>query len=281
MAVVSLKGNKYGLSVNISGAAPFERVKEETAKVFGNAGRLFGTEQIAIGFEGRMLSNAERDELVDIIKDNCSLNIVCVMDFNVGTEERFKRAVEKFSEPEEPVEEASVSNESPKDMDLSQEESILQNNEGPDVPEVSESAINMILGDENASAGAAVPEDISKIAKFYKGNVRSGVVLDEDSSLIILGDVSPGAEVISKGNIIVLGALRGNAFAGRDGNNQCFVVALNMNPLQVRIGDIIARSAESNLSASKEEHEPKIAIVNNNTIAIELIKRSVLDMINI
>lgn len=281
MAVVSLKGNKYGLSVNISGAAPFERVKEETAKVFGNAGRLFGTEQIAIGFEGRMLSNAERDELVDIIKDNCSLNIVCVMDFNVGTEERFKRAVEKFSEPEEPVEEASVSNESPEDMDLSQEESILQNNEGPDVPEVSESAINMILGDENTSAGAAVPEDISKIAKFYKGNVRSGVVLDEDSSLIILGDVSPGAEVISKGNIIVLGALRGNAFAGRDGNNQCFVVALNMNPLQVRIGDIIARSAESNLSASKEEHEPKIAIVNNNTIAIELIKRSVLDMINI
>lgn len=281
MAVVSLKGNKYGLSVNISGAAPFERVKEETAKVFGNAGRLFGTEQIAIGFEGRMLSNAERDELVDIIKDNCSLNIVCVMDFNVGTEERFKRAVEKFSEPEEPVEEASVSNESPKDMDLSQEESILQNNEVPDVPEVSESAVNMILGDENASAGAAVPEDISKIAKFYKGNVRSGVVLDEDSSLIILGDVSPGAEVISKGNIIVLGALRGNAFAGRDGNNQCFVVALNMNPLQVRIGDIIARSAESNLSASKEEHEPKIAIVNNNTIAIELIKRSVLDMINI
>lgn len=267
MAIVSLKGNKYGLSVNISSAASFDRVKEETAKVFGNAGKLFGTEQIAIGFEGRMLSNAERDELVDVIKDSCSLNIVCVMDFNVGTEEKFRRAVEKFSEPE-------ISETVP---EVFPENDLYEN--GTDITVVSEESDTPV--NEDATDIVSSIEDLSKIAKFYKGNVRSGVVLEEECSLIILGDVSPGGEVISKGNIIVLGALRGNAFAGSDGNENCFVVAMNMNPMQIRIGDTIARSAENSFAALKEEHEPKIAVVNNNTIAIELIKRTVLDMINI
>ncbi len=275
MSSVSLKGNKYGLSVSISRNASFDEIKEDTAKSFQFANKMFGNEQIAIGFEGRLLSNYERDELLDIVRSNCDLDIVCVMDFSLGTEERFKKAVETFSEPvQEEVPESNISDES---SEISSPEPEVKSDAEPLFSEKEPEAAQST--DIFAQNPGIAPEDLSKIAKFYKGNVRSGVVINEDSSLIILGDVSIGGEVISKGNIIVLGALRGNAFAGSEGNENCFVAALTMNPMQVRIGDIMARCGDK--GNSKEEHEPEIAFVKNNTIAIELINRTVLNDINL
>ena len=57
----------------------------------------------------------------------------------------------------------------------------------------------------------------SSNGQFYKGNLRSGQVLDTETSIIIVGDVNQGATVTSKGNIIVLGALYGNVYAGAGG----------------------------------------------------------------
>lgn len=124
--------------------------------------------------------------------------------------------------------------------------------------------------------------DLSKISKFYKGNVRSGMVLNEESSLCILGDVNPGAEVYSAGNIIILGSLKGRAYAGIHGNDNAFVFALNMNPIQIQIADKIGRCSDiSDTAAKKDEHEPKIAIVSDDSIAILLYQRKVLDKIKL
>ena len=87
-------------------------------------------------------------------------------------------------------------------------------------------------------------EQAGKTGEFYKGTLRSGQILDCESSIIILGDINPGAKVISKGNIVVLGALKGNAYAGANGNEQAFVAALEMDPIQVKIVDVIGRSAD-------------------------------------
>ena len=59
--------------------------------------------------------------------------------------------------------------------------------------------------------------------QFYKGTLRSGQMLESESSIIILGDINPGAKVIAKGNIIVLGSLKGTAYAGANGNEDAFV----------------------------------------------------------
>ncbi len=59
-------------------------------------------------------------------------------------------------------------------------------------------------------------------AKVYQGNVRSGqqVTTDEpNQSLIIIGNVSSGGEVMSDGDIFVYGALRGRALAGLSKDN--------------------------------------------------------------
>lgn len=80
--------------------------------------------------------------------------------------------------------------------------------------------------------------------RFYKGTLRSGQLLEADTSIVILGDVNPGANVISKGNVVVLGTLKGTVYAGGAGNENSFVAALCMNPVQIRIGDVIARSPD-------------------------------------
>lgn len=53
--------------------------------------------------------------------------------------------------------------------------------------------------------------------EFYKGTLRSGQVLKCDTSIVIIGDVNPGAKIIAKGNIVILGSLKGNAYAGAAG----------------------------------------------------------------
>ena len=105
--------------------------------------------------------------------------------------------------------------------------------------------------------------------QFYKGTLRSGQMLESASSLIILGDVNPGAKVIAKGNIIILGALKGNVYAGAGGNEDSFVVALEMAPIQIRIGDVIARSNDSGAKNKAISAETMIAFVEDGNIYIE------------
>ena len=118
--------------------------------------------------------------------------------------------------------------------------------------------------------------------RFYKGTLRSGQVLESETSIIILGDVNPGARVISKGNVVVLGAMKGNAFVGAAGNESAFVAALSMDPMQIRIGDVIARSSDKGQAKKKKTADvPKIAYVEDGNIYIEPITKDVLNDINL
>lgn len=110
--------------------------------------------------------------------------------------------------------------------------------------------------------------------QFFKGNLRSGQVLDVETSIIIIGDVKAGARVISKGNVIILGALRGNVYAGADGNVDAFVVALDMDPVQIRIADTIARSPDH--PQKKKVKETKIAYWDSGNIYIEPLDKDVM-----
>ena len=131
----------------------------------------------------------------------------------------------------------------------------------------------------------AVEEKLEELSthtgQFYKGTLRSGQVLESESSIIILGDVNPGARVISKGNVVVLGCLKGLVFAGANGNQDSFVVALEMAPMQIRIGDVIARSSDSVQLKPSKTVDPKIAFVDDNNIYIEKLDKNVLSDIRL
>lgn len=73
--------------------------------------------------------------------------------------------------------------------------------------------------------------------QFYKGTLKDHNIIETEKSIVILGDVYPGCSVISDKNIIVLGGLYGEAIAGNEKDNSCYVVALEMEPEKLRIGD--------------------------------------------
>jgi septum site-determining protein MinC len=100
--------------------------------------------------------------------------------------------------------------------------------------------------------------------RLLVGPVRSGVVLAHDGHLIIFGDVNPGAEVRATGNIVVLGRLRGTAHAGI-GSDVGFILALRLEPQQLRICRLVARAGDSDTPSNEAE----LAHATGGTIVVE------------
>lgn len=104
------------------------------------------------------------------------------------------------------------------------------------------------------------------MTKFYKGTVRNGQRIDYEGNIIVMGDVNPGAEIVAAGNIIVLGSLRGMAHAGVNGDMEAVVIALRLQPTQLRIGNIITRSPEDEV---EKPDYPEIAYIKGDNLFIE------------
>ena len=81
--------------------------------------------------------------------------------------------------------------------------------------------------------------------KFHKGSLRSGQKIEFEGSIVIIGDVNAGAEVIAGENIVVLGTLRGLAHAGAKGNKDAIIEASEIDAVQIRIADKIKEIEKS------------------------------------
>lgn len=81
-------------------------------------------------------------------------------------------------------------------------------------------------------------------ALYLEMTIRSGVEIRHPGTVILLGDINPGGMVVADGDILVWGRLRGVAHAGASGNRECLIMALHMEPTQLRIADAVARSPE-------------------------------------
>jgi len=100
---------------------------------------------------------------------------------------------------------------------------------------------------------------------IHKGTVRSGERISSIGNLCIIGDVNPGAIVSAKENIYVWGKLLGIAFAGKSGNKNASISSLYLNPLQLRIADVIAIGPKD----KPKNCYPEIALVDKETIIIK------------
>ncbi|SHG88275.1 septum site-determining protein MinC [Tepidibacter thalassicus] len=102
--------------------------------------------------------------------------------------------------------------------------------------------------------------------KFIKNTVRSGTKIEFKGNVVIVGDVNPGGQVIAHGNVLIMGSLRGVVHAGANGNRNAFVVAYNLDPIQLRIANIIAIAPEDNF---QKPNWPEIAFIKDDYIIIE------------
>ncbi len=99
---------------------------------------------------------------------------------------------------------------------------------------------------------------------YIKSTVRSGTKIDHPGTVIVAGDVNPGGDVIAHGDIIIWGTLRGVAHAGAKGNGQCCIMALRMEPTQLRIADLVARAPAVN----PDQWEPEMAYLSSDGIRL-------------
>ncbi|MDE5893402.1 MAG: septum site-determining protein MinC [Acetatifactor sp.] len=113
--------------------------------------------------------------------------------------------------------------------------------------------------------------------QLHKGSLKNSEVLETESSIIILGDVYPGSAVISPKNIIVLGGLYGEAYAGTDGSEGIYVAALEMEPERLKIGDFKYKSSDKQKWSIRTKVQPKIAYVKNDKIVMEPLTKEILD----
>lgn len=112
--------------------------------------------------------------------------------------------------------------------------------------------------------------------QFYKGTLKNGEVLETESSIVILGDVYPGSAIISARDIIVLGGLYGEAYAGGNGSNGHYVAALEMSPEKLKIGDFKYHAKEKSKWCIKPKIQPKIAYVKNRKIVMDSLTKELL-----
>lgn len=94
--------------------------------------------------------------------------------------------------------------------------------------------------------------------------VRSGGRVESRGSVVILGDVNAGAEILANDDIIVIGTLRGLAHAGAGGNDKAVIWAQRIASPQLRIGPALAQADD----VDETDRGPEIAHLRDGQIVV-------------
>src|SRR5690606_37120987 len=108
--------------------------------------------------------------------------------------------------------------------------------------------------------------------------IRSGGRVESTGSVVVLGDVNAGAEILANDDIIVVGSLRGLAHAGAGGNEKAVIWAEKILSPQLRIGGAVAQAASAEGDPTKtaggqngqaaQTKGPEVAHLKDGTIVI-------------
>lgn len=225
------KATKDGLILIMSEELEFDAIYSEISKKLTAAGKFFKGATLAVKYRGRKLSAEEIDIIRNLMAEKTEASIG-------SFEEDINKEVNIVDKEESKV----------KNQDITRQEKQMEEHD---------------LDSKSIYYGG----EEEGITKFYRGTVRSGQLISFDGNVVILGDVNPGAEVMASGNVIVMGCLRGTVHAGMYGNDRAIVASLNLQPVQLRIANIITRPPdEQNL---KGPAVPEIAYVKDDKIYIE------------
>ena len=107
-------------------------------------------------------------------------------------------------------------------------------------------------------------------ALIIKTTCRSGEIVRYPGDVVVFGDVNPGAEIVAGGDIVVVGALRGMAHAGCDGDSSATIFALNLEAHRLQIGPHIGESprGQERARSGKGSANPKIAYLRRNSLFV-------------
>ncbi len=216
---VIIKSFPNGIALHLNTDLPFEKLLEEIGYKFSEARNFFGSASLAMSIEGRKVTDAEEIMILETIRENSDLRIMCLVKREEEADQQYVKA-------------------------LAQTEQRAANEEN---------------------------------GQFYRGNLKNRDVLETDNSIIMLGDVYPGSAIISAKNIIILGGLYGEAYAGGNGREGAFVAALEMKPERIKIGDFKYKpNSKQTRKILQPKVLPKIAYVRNDRIILDTLTKDLL-----
>lgn len=216
-----LKSFPNGINLIINPEVPFEQLIKEIGEKFQNTRAFFGSASVALSIEGKNLTPTEESEILDTIRINSDLNVMCLVGKDDVYNQNFVKAIQT-----------------------------LQNR---------------------------LPS--GNYAQIYNGSLKENAILEMEESIIILGDVNPGCSITSTKNVIVLGGLYGEVLAGKETGEKAYVIALEMEPTSLYIGNFKYIPAKKSRWKIQPKHQPKIAVVRGNNVELLPLTKEILEQL--
>ena len=113
--------------------------------------------------------------------------------------------------------------------------------------------------------------------QVYGGTLKDNDVIETEESILVLGDVNPGCSITSSKNIIILGGLYGEAFAGKESGEEAYVIALEMEPTTLVIGDFKYRQSKKSKWIIQPKLQPNVAVVRENNVELLPLTKEILE----
>lgn len=116
----------------------------------------------------------------------------------------------------------------------------------------------------------SINDTADNTAVLVPHSLRNGQRLSFGRTVVILGDVQPGAEVVSDGSIVVMGIAMGILRAGSSGDMRTFVYGTVLKPLEIAVA---GHRAVSGIRKNTIDHDyapdPRIACLKDGHISLE------------
>lgn len=231
---IAFQGTKSGLVIAIDEELAFEQVEAALRQKLTESGAFFEKAEVTVNFGRRALTEKELVTLRTIIQSASAMRIVGVSTSSEETRAAAELLGLRCAAP------AAIGEQAARRAEYSARRKLRR-------------LRSQLPGIENEPA------------EVLRRTLRSGQIYESPASLVVLGDVNAGAEVVSAGDIIVLGTLRGIAHAGATGRAGSIILALRLRATQLRIAGLLARAGEEHAGG----RGPEYAFVEKDRIVID------------
>ena len=259
--ILTVRGTEEGLVLRIDGRADWSNILSDVQEFMGDKKKFLRGGQVAIEWLDRLPTKEQSLNLEQMLQDTYEVNLVA----------------KKPKEPLKPVKAKVVERGGvtiPLFETAESSQAKADSSDG-EIPELSPSEIMDFASGENEALGymermgrilgeEILYEDDSN-CKVIFGTLRSGQRIETPFSLVVVGDVNPGADLIAGGDIVVMGSMRGTAHAAAYDEHATdrVIIALQMAPIQLRIGSVISRGS------GEAGPEAEVARIEDRRIIVE------------
>lgn len=273
-SVVSPRGTEDGLILRIDGKADWEEIMRDVDAYLGKRRQFFSGGQVYLEWLDKLPGIDQLDRFEKHLHDEFGLSVGAKKkSFNERVHSSEEQTVGGHKGEQAESETRSPTGGLNEAIDVSRRRSAAPSTSSflDKIPPKFLSGVRsekraLVSGYRGKSMFAEevfVDEDAN--AKIVFGPLRSGQRVETPFTLIVVGDVNPGCDLIAGGDIFVFGALRGTAHASAydDEGYDRVIVALQMQPVQLRIGAVISRGGGD---AGKG---PEVARIDSRRIIVE------------